>query len=204
MQRAATKKTAKRRWRFRGICADARALGVHRNSLYKVLAGERQSRSLLARWESLKAEQTKVMSEETNPRFSLGPTTASAGEPQALDPAAANETIEWVGDVCAKIGLTAVVVQAPYSLQLWQNSGFEERLGEELGAAHLGHYANAKFGNPISFFFYVASEKLVEGLQFLEARVSGIGLLPQCKIGYADLEAKVWRLFYPRVEKAGS
>jgi DNA-binding phage protein len=60
MQRDATPKRLRRRWRFRGICADAETLGVHRNSLYKVLSGERQSRSLMTRYRALKAIRPKA------------------------------------------------------------------------------------------------------------------------------------------------
>ena len=65
MQRDATRKRIRRRWRFRGICADARTLGVHRNSLYKVLSGERQSRSLAGRYEALKADRDKKAGNES-------------------------------------------------------------------------------------------------------------------------------------------
>jgi hypothetical protein len=44
---------------FGGICADAAALGVHRVSLYKVLAGSRPSKSLIARYRALKSNQPK-------------------------------------------------------------------------------------------------------------------------------------------------
>ena len=53
MKRAASK----RRWRFRGIVADAAALGVHRTSLYKVLAGKRPGESLRRLYHQLKAAQ---------------------------------------------------------------------------------------------------------------------------------------------------
>ena len=66
MQRGTTKSRAKRRWRFRGICADARALGVHRNSLYKVLAGERLSRRMRERYDALKADGANA-AKTTNP-----------------------------------------------------------------------------------------------------------------------------------------
>jgi hypothetical protein len=59
MKRRAINTRAKRRWRFRGICADARALGVHRNSLYKVLAGIWNLKNLAARYAALKAEQVR-------------------------------------------------------------------------------------------------------------------------------------------------
>jgi hypothetical protein len=175
----------------------AAVLGVTREHLNRVLRGRRQSRSLLARWESLKAEQTKVMTEKTNPRFSQDPALASAGAPQAVDPAAANSSIEWL-DICAKIGLTAVVVHAGYGPKLWEVSGFEKQLDSELRTAHLGYLDSVKYFNPLAFFFYVPTEKLVDGLQFIKANLEGIGLLPHSvKIGYADLEAKVWRTFYP-------
>jgi len=190
----------------------AELLGVTREHLNRVLNGRRQSRSLRARWESLKTQHTKVMSEEAN-RFSGEPapgnargvtdsvTVTSAGTSRAIDPAAANFCTEWVAGVCAKIGLTAVVIGAPYSPELWANSGFEARLDEELRAAHLGHYDSAKFGNPIAFFFYLSSERLTEGLQLIKDRLSAIGLLSQVKIGYSDSDAKRWRVFYPE-EKA--
>lgn len=46
--------------RFPGICAAAAALGVHRMSLYQVLAGIRGGRSLLARYQALKSNQGRA------------------------------------------------------------------------------------------------------------------------------------------------
>jgi hypothetical protein len=60
MQRAAFKTREKRPWRFRGICADARALGVHRNSLYKVLAGIWKLKKLAARYAALKKDRARA------------------------------------------------------------------------------------------------------------------------------------------------
>jgi hypothetical protein len=48
--------TTKRRWKFRGICADAVALGVNRSHLYRVLSRERPGKSLLARYHALKGQ----------------------------------------------------------------------------------------------------------------------------------------------------
>jgi hypothetical protein len=48
------KASQKRPVRFRGICADAKALKVNRVTLYRVLTGKWQSRSLLARYHQLK------------------------------------------------------------------------------------------------------------------------------------------------------
>lgn len=39
--------------RFKGICAQAEELGVDRIHLWKVITGRRESRSLLARYQSL-------------------------------------------------------------------------------------------------------------------------------------------------------
>jgi hypothetical protein len=44
----------KRQVRFVGICADAARLGVTREHLYRVLIGERTSKSLLKRYYALK------------------------------------------------------------------------------------------------------------------------------------------------------
>jgi hypothetical protein len=48
------KSETKKRSRFTGICADAQALGVSREHLFRVLTGERQSRSLMRRYLELK------------------------------------------------------------------------------------------------------------------------------------------------------
>src|ERR1035438_9861152 len=149
------------------------------------------------------------MSKETNPRFSQDPAPANAGgvidsvtvtregAPQAVDPAAASWRFEWL-DVCAKIGLTAVVVETPYSAALWEASGFEKRLDSELRTANLGQLDSIKYFNPLAFFFYIPTEKLAAGLEFIRANLAGIGLLQHgVKIGYADLESKVWRGVYP-------
>jgi hypothetical protein len=47
----------KQPWRFRGICADAAALGVSRSTLYRLLTGERKSKRLAAHYAELKAQQ---------------------------------------------------------------------------------------------------------------------------------------------------
>jgi hypothetical protein len=53
----------KHRWRFRGIGADAAALGVDRNHLYRVLTGERPGKLLLLRYTNLKTSTPKVSHE---------------------------------------------------------------------------------------------------------------------------------------------
>lgn len=45
--------------RFRGIVADARALGVSRDHLWRVLVGDRQSLSLLKRYNALQTKKRK-------------------------------------------------------------------------------------------------------------------------------------------------
>jgi hypothetical protein len=49
----------KRFIRFPGICADAKALGVHRIHLFLVLKGERDSEPLKRRYRQLKRETTE-------------------------------------------------------------------------------------------------------------------------------------------------
>ena len=53
-------KSKKKRKVFAGISADARALGVNRSHLWPVLIGQRHSRSLMLRFDALKAGQSKV------------------------------------------------------------------------------------------------------------------------------------------------
>jgi transcriptional regulator with XRE-family HTH domain len=178
----------------------AAALGVTREHLNRVLRGHRQSPPLLARFAALQEEEAKRMREEANRRFSRE-TWEARQAPNAIDPAAANENIEWV-ELIGKLGLTAVAVRAPYSAELWQNSGFEEDLGRELAEAHLGEYDSARYFNPITFFFYVRTQDLAAGLQLIKARLAAIGLLPSVKIGVADHESKAWRVFYPELGPA--
>lgn len=65
MSHATAKKKTKRKWRFRGICADAAALGVTRQTLHRVLIGEWVIRGLSARYAELKASQAKAATKKT-------------------------------------------------------------------------------------------------------------------------------------------
>jgi hypothetical protein len=49
----------KRQVRFVGICADAARLAVTREHLYRVLIGQRTSKSLLQRYQELKDQKAK-------------------------------------------------------------------------------------------------------------------------------------------------
>jgi hypothetical protein len=127
-----------------------------------------------------------------NPRFSIEDAPDWGLLHTPVDPADANLCDEWI-EVLDKVGFTPVLVKADYSPELWQNAGFEERLGAELTDAKLGSYDSAKYGNPIKFFFLVASSRLPAGLQFISTRLAAIGLLPHVIIGYADKDSKTWR-----------
>ena len=166
-----------RRPRIKGLCADAWALSVSREHLQKVLSGQRQSRSLVARYESLKTG--------------------------AIDPAAFNVSWEWNEDM-DKIGFAVAFIRAPYSPALLENSGFEKRLGGELTEAGLGHLDSEKWGNQVTFFFYLHSKSLAAGLQLIKSRLADIGLLQHVRIGYADAGDKCWRTFYPALERASA
>jgi hypothetical protein len=50
-------KGKKKRWGFPGISVNARALGVNRSHLWRVLSGKRRSCSLVARYMALKSKQ---------------------------------------------------------------------------------------------------------------------------------------------------
>ncbi len=58
LRQSKLKSTKKRRIRFPGICQDAKALGVHRISLYRTLAGIWRLPGLRKRYEALKQAQT--------------------------------------------------------------------------------------------------------------------------------------------------
>jgi len=177
-------------------------LRVTLGHLNMVLNGHRQSRSLIARWEALQVKEAKRMSEQ-NPRFSLGSAPEAAAASNPLDPAAANECIEWV-DLAGKLGFTVVAVQAHYCEELWAVSGFEKSLGRELTEANLGHLDSVKWFNPITFYFLVNTQNLAAGLLLIKARMAAIGLLPRVKIGCADQESRTYRTLYPEAEKVGT
>ena len=168
----------KRKYQQRpGAVAVAANLGVTYSHWRRVLAGERRSRSLVAKFESLKTG--------------------------AIDPAAFNVSWEWNEDM-DKIGFAVAFIRAPYSPALWENSGFEKRLGGELTEAGLGHLDSEKWGNPVTFFFYLHSKSLAAGLQLIKSRLAAIGLLQHVRIGYADAGDKCWRTFYPALERASA
>lgn len=141
------------------------------------------------------------MSNELHPRFSQG--AAPGASAPTIDPADANGCREWI-ETMGKAGFSVAVIRAPYSPALWENSDFEKRLGTELTEAGLGHLDSAKWGNPITFFFYLHSKSLAAGLTFIKFRLAAIGLLQHVRIGYADAGDKCWRTFYPALERAGT
>jgi hypothetical protein len=174
----ASQTNRKRKYQQRpGAVAVAANLGVTYSHWRRVLAGERRSRSLVAKFESLKTG--------------------------AIDPAAFNVSWEWNEDM-GKIGFAVAFIRAPYSPALWENSGFEKRLGGELTEAGLGHLDSEKWGNPVTFFFYLHSKSLAAGLQLIKSRLAAIGLLQHVRIGYADAGDKCWRTFYPALERASA
>lgn len=54
-----TKKARKRAPKIRGMVADAEALGVCRTHLWRVLTGQRESRSLMRRYQELQERKRK-------------------------------------------------------------------------------------------------------------------------------------------------
>lgn len=53
LKRQAKRAGGKRAIHYKGICEHAKALGVHRNHLYMVLSGRRESTSLMSRYNQL-------------------------------------------------------------------------------------------------------------------------------------------------------
>lgn len=58
LQQRSTKGTTKSRVRFPGICSDAAALGVRRETLWRALTGKWELPGLLSRYHKHKAGQT--------------------------------------------------------------------------------------------------------------------------------------------------
>jgi hypothetical protein len=70
-------KPPKRQVQFFGICADAKALGVSREHLYRVLTGRRTSQSLMKRYLELRSKRDKP------PDAGQGQTIIVRGQPKA-------------------------------------------------------------------------------------------------------------------------
>jgi hypothetical protein len=118
--------------------------------------------------------------------------TVQAPAPQHADPAAANVSWEWIDDVLTPLGLTVLVIEAyskPDEACPWLN----ESIGPKMEAAHVGSFDSYKVGNPICFFFYVRPGRIADALQIVFAELASAGIRQQCKVGYADQVAKVWR-----------
>ena len=75
---------SKRRVRFPGICEDAFRLGVSREHLYRVLTGERKSKSLLKRYTEMKRGLNPFLVE---PPAEMQPAEAQPAEVQPEQPA---------------------------------------------------------------------------------------------------------------------
>lgn len=134
------------------------------------------------------------------PRFSLTP--AADGAVEHADPTEANNCLEWIEGM-AKIGFTVAVVEVKYSRPELEKAGlgFEERIGSLLQDGELGHFDTMQQGDPFKLFFYLHTKTLSVALQFIKAKLEELGLLSLCKIGHADHEAKVWRVFYPEAHQ---
>jgi hypothetical protein len=133
------------------------------------------------------------VSSGANARFSTG-----GGAKGVIDPALDNTSWDWVETV-AKLGLSVVAVIAPYSPELWANPGFEGQIDAELRKAKLGHLDSAKYGNPIVFYFYIPAKSQAAGLEAIRAALERRGLAGVCKLGCAELQEKIWRIYHPQV-----
>ncbi len=57
MQRCKAKRGGQNGSKYPGICADAKALGIHRNTMLRLRKGQRVSPKLAARYAALKSAQ---------------------------------------------------------------------------------------------------------------------------------------------------
>ena len=138
---------------------------------------------------------------ELRPRFSQG-AAAAAGTPGGpIYPADANQCREWIESM-GKLGFTITVVERKYDPQALQQFGPPEMLATQLLSEELGHFDSILRGDPFKLYFYTITKALPAGLQLIKDRLTALGLLPLCKIGYADAKDRCWRTFYPELERA--
>jgi hypothetical protein len=195
--------TEKHCWRFRGICADAAALGVHRTHLYKVLSGERPGKSLTARYQALKAAQSNFAA-------SCGEVSATAREskpsgrkylnspkrvPPSINQAAAENLSPVVFAMLEKLGLSIVIVRFTWSdkPEITEKMYCGEELGDTLAAGKAGYYDSTYYDlGTVWHFFY--SKHVGEAVRILRDAVAARGLLDFATILMAEESNKavVW------------
>jgi len=181
--------------RFKGIGADAQALGVSRAHLWRVLAGRFVSYSLSQRYAVLKVR--KSMRDENQPS---GPPDQNVG----IDPADVNLNWSWIGEVLAKLGISVLIVASKRNAQKaeWPHVG--NLVGRVLESRQLGRWDSGKLGDSTCWYFYVSSNRLAEALPLVKGELEARRLLAEVTIAVADHEAKTFRIFWPELEKAGT
>ena len=73
-----------------------------------------------------------------------------------------------------------------------------KELGQKLLAADCGDFDAIKVGKLTRFFFQVGVDRLAESLQLVERELQARDLLVSAKIGHADAEAGLWRVYWPK------
>ena len=107
---------------------------------------------------------------------------------------------EWQASL-DRLGFTVVCVQLPRCQRAFENAGFGESVGTEMQSAELGHFDSVQYKSRPAFFFYVATPRLADALQFLKADLEKRGLLDISAIGQCDASEKCWREFWPGLTK---
>jgi pyruvate dehydrogenase complex dehydrogenase (E1) component len=74
-------------------------------------------------------------------------------------------------------------------------------LDAELRQTGLGHFDSTDWQPKIRHFFYVDTQQLAKALEFFKSSLAQRNLIPHAGISYRDADGKVWRTFYPGIEK---
>lgn len=118
--------------------------------------------------------------------------------PQACGPADANTSLEWICSVLTPLGLTILVAEWARTDGRYPGPLMAREIGQKLAASDLGEFDSIKVGKLIRFFFYVATKRLAEALQTVESELQARDMLASAKIGHADAEAGLWRVYWPK------
>lgn len=183
--------TLKYQPRFPGICADAAALGVHRVSLYKVLAGERPGKSLTARYHALKVAQKNGVVAAMPRKHANSPKPP----PPPLNYAAAENLSPALHAMLAAFGKDIVLVHftCKDNPTLMERLLCEQELNAALVAAKAGYYDSTAYNaGSVLHFFHVRN--LGAAVRILKEQIGLRGLLDNAYVIHVESPDKqtVW------------
>ncbi|HAO79767.1 MAG TPA: hypothetical protein DCQ92_12480 [Verrucomicrobia subdivision 3 bacterium] len=162
----------------------AEVLGCDYSHLRRVIIGERQSKTLVAKFHTLATQ----------------PQNATAQKRVApIDLAAAENLSPFFFKTLATLGLEVVIVRfdAKPDSPIWGHPGIERELERELQVIQAGMLDSSWFTEGAQWhFFHVATSQLGKAMQQIKSGLDARGLLPVTTLLHAE-SASALREWYP-------